>query len=171
MKKYLGKIVLGVAALFAVVAILMILAPAAVAKVGGAKQSGVDVTFGYKQELMPGVKVSILKFSFGNFVPYILLVVGIVFVVLACLKKLGIVAPIVAAVAFVVAGIFFFLPAYLVVPGKEMLAAMGGASASDFRESLLKSQNLGAGYIVAAVFSFISAIASVGYIFISKKIA
>lgn len=110
--------------------------------------NGAKVTFGYTKKttiLGHTDSTEILKFSFMNLLPYILLLAGIVFVALSFLGKGGSLMNILAVVAFALAAVFFFL-----APQFTTLATES--------DSIKKSLAVGA--ILAAVFSIISAVAS-----------
>lgn len=146
-KALIKKIVYGVSALFAVVAIIMLAAPAITAKIGSGAIKGAEVAFGSEKNG--------LSFSFLYFLPYLLAVVGVVFTVLAAFGKLGKIAPIVAIVCYVVAAVLFFLPVQtfaLKVPdgtSKEYVDQM--------KKQLAQAMNLGAGAIMAGIFSIVAA--------------
>ena len=61
------------------------------------------MTFGYSDR-----SAEIFLFSFANLLTYLLVVAGIVFTVLSFIGKLGKIVGIIAAVCFIVAGVFFF---------------------------------------------------------------
>lgn len=153
----IGKIVAAVAALLGVVAIIMLAAPGVTYTIGDktTSYSCAQVTFGYSEKLQ-SLSTEVFKFSFGNFLTYLLLLVGIVFAVLALLGKLGKIAPLAAAVAFVVAAILFFCTAAMCVPGNDIVEAMKEKFA------------LGAGAIVGGVLSILSALASASTLFLKK---
>ena len=99
-KNLLGMLLPVVAALLAVVAICMMFVPAVVRASSLSDKlnityTGAQVTFGYKEA---NTGIEIFAFSFMNFLPYLLLVAGIVFSVLSVLGKLGKIAPFVSAV-------------------------------------------------------------------------
>lgn len=139
------------AALLAVVAICMMFVPAAVVTDTKITYTGLQLTFGYSEDTILGT-VSILDFSFLNFLPYILALAGIVFNVLTALGKLGKIAPIVATVCYLAAGILFFLATTMCAPHTGDSKDLADA----FRETL----SLGAGAIVAGVLSILAALSS-----------
>lgn len=161
MKKHLGKILTCIGAVLALVAFFMMFAPAATQEVLGKTNSlsGVDVTFGYEEK---GVEV--LGFS-TNVTTYVLLLAGIACAVLAFFGKGGKICPIVAAVCFLVAGVFFFLS----IQFAEFYPEMESGSVKDkLVETLKDNLNLGAGSIVGGIFSFLAAIAVAVPLFIKK---
>ncbi len=165
MKKYLGKIITCVGIVFALVAIFMMFAPAAVSNTGVDKSfTGTDLAFGYTEESLLG-EVKFLGAS-ANILTYILLVVGVACAVVALLGKGGKIVPIVAAAAFVAAGVLFFCTVQLCMPYPEMES---GEAKDKAVEKVKESLDLGAGAIVAGVFSFVAAAAAVVPVFISKK--
>ncbi len=115
------------AALLALVAIFLMFAPAAVCeiipetsltKAQTVNYTGIQLTFGYTETttvpvIGTEVKTEIFKFSFANFLPYILLAAGIAFSVLTAFGKLGKISPIVAAACLVVAGVLSVIAALL----------------------------------------------------------
>ncbi len=159
MKKYLNKILYGVSALLGVIAIIMLAAPAIVPKgeyadyVGGSF-SGANVAFGND---------NYFAFSFGYFLPYLLVAIGVAFVIVAVFGKLGKIAPIVAAVCFVVAGIMFFLPIDLMA-GKDINAD----ELAEFKNYVKEICTVGAGAIMAGIFSLVAAVLSVVTAFVVK---
>lgn len=152
MKLSLNKILACVTAVFGLIAVFMLFAPALTGEIIGGEYSytGLMVTFGSEERA--------LVFSFGNFVPYILLVVGIVFAVLEFLGKSVKFGGIIAAVCFIVAGILFCLPIDLIAFNPEAVPAEAVDTA---KEMLRIGYGVGAGYIVAAIFSFIAACTAV----------
>lgn len=167
MKKFgLGKILACVAAVFGLVAVFMMFAPGATYKVlnGTDSYSGAQLAFGYTAKADAGIlgtaSTEVFKFSFMNFLTYLLALVGIVFVVLAFFGKLGKISPVVAAVCFLVAGIFFFC----VIP-----FCSPAAKNADVVKATKDALSLGAGAIVGGVFSIIAALASCATLFVNKK--
>ncbi len=141
----LGKILTLAAIVVGVVAFCMLFAPQIANDYS--KLSGLKTTFGYSEKGFSG-----LNFSFGNFLTYVFLIVAIVFAVIALLGKLGKIAPIVSAVAFVLAGIFFFCAlAFVSVNGSA---------------SFKKLYSLGGGAIAGGILSILCGGAMVGKLFI-----
>ncbi len=166
MKLNLSKILAVAAAVLGLIAILMMFAPMAVSEsvVGKTEYTGLNTIFGakYKSEVLgQTIETEVFKFSFVNFLPLILALVGLVCSVMAILGKGGKVVSVVGAVAYLAAGIIFFCAVQGVVfagePSKEMV------------KELKKALDLGAGAIVAGIFSVISAIASAAGCLLAKK--
>lgn len=167
MKKYLtiGNILLCSAALLALIAFIVGLCAPAISytvellgKSSTTTYSGAQVTFGYTAEadtIWGTVSGQIWKFSFMNFLTYLLTLAGIVFAVLAFLGKLDKISTYVAAGCFLVAGVFFFCSVPFTVPAVEKATMEGWA--------------LGAGAIVGGIFSILSAACCAVKAFVFKK--
>lgn len=127
-KSSLGKLLQLIAALLGVVAIVMMFIDTikvpdtdlgALGSVEGEGYSGLKVAFGYKEE-----DVAIFKFSILGLLPYLLSLVGVVLTfVNAFAKKNNKMFEFISMVAFVVAGVLFFImPNFVVcadtIPGK-----------------------------------------------------
>lgn len=155
------------AVLLALVAFFLMFAPAA-----GNNDSyftGAQMAFGYSKTVeVLGNKVttSILNFSFLNFLPYLLILIGIVFSGLAVFGKLGKISPIIAAVCYLAAGVLFFCVVPFCSPyvDKKGIGAVNDEYIKQFKEAL----SLGAGAIVAGILGILSALASVSTLFIKK---
>lgn len=104
-----SMLVLLVTLLFAVVSIVMLFLPGIKGKLLGSEYTSFQVAFGCS-EVVWGEKVQILDASFTAMLPIILLVVGVVLVVLklVVMQKSGLIA-LLACVAFVAAGVLFFM--------------------------------------------------------------
>jgi hypothetical protein len=167
-KKYLDKIVAIAAIVLAIVSLCMIFAPAATNSDLDLSYTGANLTFGYTYETtLLGTKISTKVFDFSaNIVTLILLVVGIVALVLALLGKFTKVTPIVAAVALLVAGIFFFLMIQFCSPNTSSLS---GDAKTEAIKNAKEALTLGAGAIVGGIFAILSALASASLLFIKKK--
>lgn len=162
-KLNLGTILCGVAALLGLVAVFMLFAPNVTTGEGKAlvEYSGLETVFGAKHKVTTEVmgntvttETQVFNFSFLSFLPYLLALVGVVFAVLAALGKLGKIAPIVSAACFVVAAVLFFIAVPACVPH-----ASEDLSAEDIKElKETAKMALGAGAIVAGVFSIVSAL-------------
>lgn len=162
MKKFgLGKILACVAAVLGLVAFFMMFAPAAKYEVLKQTEtySGANLAFGYTAKVAGSGTAQVWKFSFMNFLTYVLVIVGIVFAVLSLLGKLGKISAIVAAVCFLVAGIFYFCAIPFSVSAIE-----NAELAKKAKEGL----SLGAGAIVGGIFAIISALASCATLFVGK---
>lgn len=159
----LGLILPLAAVVFAVVAVFMMFAPAATLTVEGFGNStttswtGAQLTFGYTSEVGSTItiKTEVFKFSFMNLLPYILVAAGAVLSLLAMFgKKAAKLFGIVAAACYLVGGVFFFC----VIPFALPVA-----------ENMLKDYSLGAGAIVAGIFSIIPALIIAANAFLVKK--
>ena len=133
LKKYLPL----VAVILAVVAVAMMFLPAFEGEVNN-DIKGFNTIFGYKQSFM-GYEMELLKFSFMNLVPYVLLIVGIACAGMVSKKEDGFIVAIVAAACMLVAGIFFFM-----VP--------------NFCNPAVEGVKIGAGPTIAAICSIIAAV-------------
>lgn len=166
MKKFLtlGNILLCAAALLGIVSVFLMFAPGLTYSVdtGLGKMvstfSGVQITFGYKEVIdvpyVGTVESEAFKFSFMNLLPYLLVIVGLVLAVLSIFFKCKYIAP-VAAVCFLLAGVFFFCAVPFTVLGEE------GVTKDAFA--------LGAGTIVSGIFAIISAICCALKTFVFKN--
>lgn len=171
MKKYLKLIILVCAAVFGLVGMFMIFAPALTQHMGKitVNINGSDVAFGGWKQQLPFSAESVKTLQASAYIlAFILTLIGVVFTVLAILGKLGKIAPVVAAVCFVAGGIFFFLPAQLITPSKDYLA-IPGVDAGVFRDTISENYKLGAGAIVGGLFSLLAAALSAASIFVNKK--
>ena len=171
LKKNLNKILIIVAIVFVLVAVLMLFAPAGIVGEGKGQlsYSGANLTFGYTKKTQIG-DLQVFKFSFGNFLPYILVLAGIVFAVLALFKKLGNIAPVVAAGAFLVAGILFFCTVAMCSIGDDVGKIWNIAGSLLNPEYNPKDDiALGIGPILAGAFSVVAAIICASSIFFGRK--
>ncbi|MBD5632099.1 MAG: hypothetical protein HDP34_02570 [Clostridia bacterium] len=161
----LGKIVACVAAVLGLAAIIMLFVPQLSYKSvtgldKGDSLNGLKITFGYKEK-----DVAILNFSVGNFLTYVLALVGVVFAVLAVFGKLGKIAPIVSAAAFIVSGVFFFCAHTFMMVNVGKLTGDAAAAVSDTFKGLY---TLGAGAIVGGILSLLAGLAMAAKLFIKK---
>lgn len=173
MKKYLGKILTGVAILLGVVAIVMLAAPGLAPK-SDYKALGVvgshsmaDITFG-KTDSLTGTGFG---FSFLNLLTFLLVAVGVVCAIVAVLGKGGKVVPIVATVAFVAAGVLFFCAKQMYtiklpdgVPDEVAKEVKDGA-----KKELNEIYTLGAGAIVGGVLSILAGAAALVPVFVKPE--
>lgn len=159
MKKYLGKIIAGVSILLAVLAIIMLVAPGISPKSGNGDGIALSkVVFGSDKD---GLKLSI-----GLLVAFILVIAGIACSVVALLGKGGKIVPIVGAVLLVVGGVLFFCTMKLYA-----LDIPDGTPDEyvDFAKKAFESvAKLGAGAIMAGIFSILSGVACAATIFVNK---
>ena len=170
----LGLILCGAAALLGLIAFFMLFAPnltwsyknVLTGKTDTASYSGLETVFGAEHKTTVGgkeVSEEVFKFSFLSLIPYVLALVGVAFAVLAALGKLGKIAPIVSAACFVVAAVFFFIALPTCV-----LNVSDKATADDISK-LKEAYDLGAGPIVAGIFSIIAALATAATLIVNKK--
>ena len=127
------------------------------------------MAFGYSKSgevLGSTVTAHILNFSFMNFLPYLLLLIGVAFSGLAAFGKLGKISPIIAAACYLAAGVFFFCVVPFCSPyvDKNGIGAINDEYVKQFKDAL----SLGAGAIVAGILGILSALASVSTLFIKK---
>lgn len=156
LKSGVSALACAAAVLFAVIAFLMLCAPAVGYTVMGSEisYSGAQVTFGYTEVtevLGHEVRSEILSFSFANLLIYILLLAGIVFAVLSVLGKLEKVSPLISALCLLVAAILFFCSKNFCNPANIENADL----VAEFRNNL----SLGAGAIVGGIFSLLACLA------------
>lgn len=157
----LNKILLALAALLGVASFCMMFVSAAIIPDTDYAYTGANLTFGYKQSLV-NYEYVLFNFSFMNLLTYILVVVGVVFAVLAVLGKLGKIAPLVASVAFLVAGIFFFCSIAFCALNENFDNFTSGLTSifSGTKKSGKDILSLGAGAIVGGVLSLLAMLAS-----------
>ncbi len=168
-KPQLGLILSLVAIVLGIVAVFMLLAPAAVAETLGQKTSysGANLAFGYTYNtdaILGAVEVKVFNAS-ANILTYILVLVGIIFALLALLGKLGKIAPFIAFVAFLLAGIFFFCTVAFCSPYTSLT---GDAKADEVKQAK-EALSLGAGAIAGGVMSILAAVSAVGSALLAKK--
>ncbi|MBQ9114254.1 MAG: hypothetical protein IJY05_04945 [Clostridia bacterium] len=120
---------------------------------------GLAVLIGHTKELAPGMKARLLDFSFMWLLTYLLTLVGVVFAALSFVKKNSIFVW-VAVACFLLAGIFYFMPAVFAQQGEGWLLAFPG--------KVKKVADLGAGAIVAGICSLLGAAGMVAYKFLNK---
>lgn len=170
MKLSLGKIVTCVAIVLGLVGALLIFAPAIVPNsdmkelLGDAAKeanlAGSSAAFGNKDD---STVASLYILAF------ILPLVGVVLSVIALLGKGGKIVPIIAAVCFVVGGIFYFLPMSLVTPD---LGDLDGEAKKEalkiFREALKETMTIGAGAIFGGILSILAGVASAATLVLKK---
>jgi len=149
-------IVAFVAAVLGLAAVCMMFLPAVGVKDTDVTYTGMQVAFGYTEVTkLPivgtEIKTEILRFSFMNTLTYILALVGVAFSVLAALGKGSKFANFVAAAAFAVAGVFFFLTVQYTIPNID---------SSDLTEVFRNNLVLGVGAIVGGVLAFVAALAN-----------
>ncbi len=160
MKKFkldLTTIIALAAAVLGLITLFLMFAPSVAIKETSITYSGAQTMFGYSESMTDLLGVvhtqPVFAFSFMNFFTYLLLLVGIVFAVLSAFFNCKYIAP-VAAVCFLLAGIFYFLAVPFCAP------AVPEGTPAEYVNELKKSYTLGAGAIVSGVFSILSAIAT-----------
>ena len=127
-KSSLGKPLAFDPAVLGLAAVVMLFLPAIGIKDTDTTYTGLQITFGYKESLL-GFEYTVFDFSFMNLLTYILAVVGIVFSVLSAMGKGSKFASFIAAAAFAVAGVFFFLSVSYTMPNEDaskIISAFGG---------------------------------------------
>ncbi len=157
-KSNLGKPLSFVAAVLGLVAVVMLFLPAIGIKDTDTTYTGLQITFGYKESLL-GFEYTVFDFSFMNLLTYILAVVGIVFSVLSAMGKGSKFAAFIAAAAFAVSGVFFFLSVSYTLPNEDaskIISFVGG----DIKDAL----TLAYGAIIGGVASLLAAVCNLGKI-------
>lgn len=156
MKSYLPL----AAAIFGVLALIMLFLPAIV--VGDESYNGLKVVFGYteKAEVFGStIETKILKFSFMNLLPYLLVIGGIVLNVLNRKNGSKLFA-LIATACFIVATVFFFCTI-----GSTVLA---GDMNDKIVEAIKDEWKLGVGSILAAICSILAGLASITPVVMKK---
>lgn len=157
-KSSVGKPLSFVAAVLGLVAVVMLFLPAIGIKDTDTTYTGLQITFGYKESLL-GFEYTVFDFSFMNLLTYILAVVGIVFSVLSAVGKGSKFAAFIAAAAFAVSGVFFFLSVSYTLPNEDaskIISFVGG----DIKDAL----TLAYGAIIGGVASLLAAVCNLGKI-------
>ena len=157
-KSNLGKPLSFVAAVLGLAAVVMLFLPAIGIKDTDTTYTGLQITFGYKESLL-GFEYTVFDFSFMNLLTYILAVVGIVFSVLSAVGKGSKFAAFIAAAAFAVSGVFFFLSVSYTLPNEDaskIISFVGG----DIKDVL----TLAYGAIIGGVASLLAAVCNLGKI-------
>lgn len=157
-KSSLGKPLAFVAAVLGLVAVVMLFLPAIGIKDTDTTYTGLQITFGYKESLL-GFEYTVFDFSFMNLLTYILAVVGIVFSVLSAMGKGSKFAAFIAAAAFAISGVFFFLSVSYTLPNEDaskIISFVGG----DIKDAL----TLAYGAIIGGVASLLAAVCNLGKI-------
>ena len=149
------------AIVMALVAFFLMFAPAASNSL--TSYTGAQMAFGYSKSSEVLGSVPVLNFSFLNFLPYLLLLIGIVFSGLAAFGKLSKIAPFIAAACYLVAGVFLFC----VIPfcSPSVNSGIGGID-DNYIKNFKDALSLGTGAIVAGIFALLSALCSVCPFFI-----
>lgn len=163
----LGKILTLAAMLLALVAVFLMFAPA-VAAGTNTSYTGLQVAFGYtaKNEVLGNtVSTKVLVFS-AYFVPYLLVVTGIVFSVLSLLGILPKISKFVAIGCYIAAGVLFFLAVQMATP--YVADGINGDSKKDLISKYRENLTLAYGAILAGIFALMAGIASALPIFLKK---
>ncbi|MDE7296228.1 MAG: hypothetical protein K2N84_03080 [Clostridia bacterium] len=162
----IALILSAVAALLGIVAIIMLAAPGitytleVLGKKSTTNYSMAQLTFGNEK-----VKFA---FSFMNFLPFLLVVAGIVLAALTALKGNKLTA-IIAAVCFLAAGVLFFCCKQLIVFDTGDLSGEAKDAAVKLAKEAYKEFKLGIGAILAGILSILSAISCAGAAVLGKK--
>ena len=157
-KSSVGKPLSFVAAVLGLAAVVMLFLPAIGIKDTDTTYTGLQITFGYKESLL-GFEYTVFDFSFMNLLTYILAVVGSVFSVLSAMGKGSKFAAFIAAAAFAVSGVFFFLSVSYTLPNEDaskIISFVGG----DIKDAL----TLAYGAIIGGVASLLAAVCNLGKI-------
>ena len=150
MSSKMGKIIAFVGAILAVVAILMMFAPAIVPKEGKSNDmTGLKLAFGAKEDDVRILDASIMILAYG------LLIAGIIFTILSMLGNGGKFALFAAAICFAVAAVMFFLSLQLV----DFAYGAEQDFKADINESVRKAWKLGIGAIVSGATAAVAAVA------------
>ena len=160
--KETGKYIGFLALLWAVAAIVMIFLPAIVYKASenadAVTYTGIQVTFGFKetQASVGNLKYETewFKFSFMNFLPYILLIVGVALTLFK--SKLF---TLITAACFIAGGILLFFCVDFSIVGTEQITDL----------PLLNKDymSLGVGVIIGAILAILAGICKVGDLLLS----
>jgi hypothetical protein len=166
-KKMLPLIMTAAAAFWGLVAIIMLFVPAVAVKDADATYNGLKIVFGYtaKQTVLGStVTYTVFNFSFMNLLTYILVLAGLVLSVLN-VKMQNKLFSVIAAVVFLVAGIFFFCTVGFTsvnADASKLFASLG----SNIKDSL----SLAVGAILGGVCSIAAALASIGNFLLKKLV-
>lgn len=159
-KSQISSIAPFLSALLGIAAIVMIFLPAIGIKDSDTTYTGIQVVFGYTAKTMLGDVVH-LNFSFMNLLTYILVAGGVVFTVLGMLGKGSKFASFISAVAFIVAGVFFFLTVSYCVPNEGLENIIKGLGSLLGQSSSIKdSLTLAAGSIIGGILSILAGLCS-----------
>lgn len=162
-KMKMSSILTAVAALLGIVAFIMLFLPAIGVKDADTTYKGLDIVFGYKGKVLT-VEYTVFNFSFMNLLTYILVLAGVVLSVLNLVgKKPSKLLALIAAAAFLVAGIFFFCSvsfASLNEDASKLITAFGG----DIKDGL----ELAFGSIIGGIAGILAAIAAASPFYLKK---
>lgn len=159
----ISSILTAVSALLGVVAFIMLFLPAIGLKDADTTYKGLDVVFGYKGKVI-NTEYTVFNFSFMNLLTYILVLAGVVLGVLNIVgKKPSKLFALIAAVAFLLAGIFFFCTVSftsLNENANKIVSGLGG----DIKDAL----ELAIGSILGGVFSILAALCAASPLVLKK---
>lgn len=155
-KKQISSIVSLISAALGIVALVMIFLPAIGVKDTETTYTGLQIVFGYKEKPFMS-EVTVFEFSFMNLLTYLLVIAGVVFTVLGLLGKGSKFATFIAAICFLVGGIFFFFQLQFCIPNTTVSNVT-----SLFGGNIKEIGSLGAGSIIGGICSILAAIA-LGY--------
>ncbi len=163
-KSSVGKPLSFVAAVLGLAAVVMLFLPAIGIKDTDTTFTGLQITFGYKGKVPSlGLEYTVFNFSFMNLLTYILAVVGIVFSVLSAVGKGSKFAAFIAAAAFAVSGVFFFLSVSYTLPNEgasKFISLIISFAGGDIKDVL----TLAYGAIIGGVASLLAAVCNLGKI-------
>lgn len=157
-KKNLSKILICACIVFAVVAIIMLVAPGITPKSEYKDVPGItsytmaQITFGHKINHPIAGEVELFKFAVGNLFTYILIVAGMVCAAVAFFGKGGKIMNFVAAGILLVAGVLYFCAGKMLVLNGEDSGTM----------------TIGIGSILGGIFSILAAAAVAVPAFLKK---
>lgn len=163
----LGKILTLAAALLALVAFFMMFAPAITSGTDTA-YTGFQVAFGYtsKSEILGStVSTKLLEFS-AYFVPYALLLTGLVFGVLSIFGILPKITRFISAGCYIAAGVMLFLAIQLVMP--YFTDKLGGTIKDEAVKAFRENSTLAYGAILAGIFGILAGLAALVPVFLKK---
>lgn len=155
----LGKILTLAAMVLALVAFFMMFAPAVEDKLT-TTYSGAQVAFGYSKN-----STKILVFS-AYFIPYLLLIIGLVFSVLAVLGILPKFSKFVSAGCYIAAGVLLFLAVQMATP--SVTDKLGDTIKNETIKNFRSSLTLSYGAIVSGIFGLLAGIAAAMPVFLKK---
>lgn len=153
-----GKIVTLVSVLLALVAVLLMFAPAVVNKDTAISYTGAQVAFGYTVQREGVVAISVKMLGASSYIlPYAICLGGIVFGLLSALGILPKISTFVSMGCYIAAGILFFLAVQMTVPVSENLV-----------ETFRKTFALAGGAIASGVLSLVAGAGALSTLFIKK---
>lgn len=163
----LGKILTLAAALLALVAFFMMFAPA-ITSGTDISYTGLQVAFGYtsKSEILGStVSTKVLEFS-AYFVPYALLLAGLVFGGLSIFGILPKITGFISAGCYIAAGVMLFLAIQLVMP--FVTDKLGGTIKDEAVKAFRENLTLAYGAILAGIFGILAGLAALVPVFLKK---